>query len=528
MKRILRNLFILLFNLTDRKLAEEKLDKSRELNRAILSSMKDHIAVLDKAGHILSVNSSWFEFARKNDVSSLELVGEGVDYLEVCRRASKDLDETAQQALGGIKAVLDGSQEYFELEYPCHSPSMKRWFLMTVIPFKGEKEGVVIAHKDISLQRKAERQLRKAEINYRTVADFTYDWEYWIDQDDNVNYVSPSSKRITGYRAEEFADRPELLEQIVVPDDRDIWLNHHQEALKDPKPREIQFRIHRKDGEVRWIEHACQGVFGDRGQFLGLRASNRDITKREFYKSETLKLQTKLAHIDRVVTISALTAALAHEINQPLAAMRSYAQAALRFMDLDPPEYDGVQKALQGIVADNRRAANVVNRLGDMVKRGMKRWETFDVNETINDVMGLLNSEIVLRNVSVALDLHPVAMVVRGDSIQIQQVLINLLTNAFDAVDDASVKTRAITISTRPENSNHIRVSISDSGSGISPDMTQAIFDPFHTTKPSGTGLGLAVCKSIIETHGGTIQAENKPDGGAVFSFILPTSSEAK
>ncbi len=392
-----------------------------------------------------------------------------------------------------------------------------------------ELEHVVLAINELQERVAADIiKQRQAELKYRTVADFTYDWEYWQSPDGNFNYISPSCERITGYRAEEFMNNPRLLEQIILPENRNIWLNHQQEALEEPKQRDIQFRIRRKDGEIRWIEHACQGVIDDRGEFLGLRVSNRDITKREFYKSETIKLQTELAHMDRIVTISTLTTALAHEINQPLAAMRSYAQAAMRFMEAPQPEYDSVRKALKGIIADNKRAAEVVNRLRDLVKKRPALGKPLEINSIINDVIGLLNSEIVLRKASVALDLHPIAPVVHGDSIQIQQVLINLLTNALDAVDDESVKTRKIIISTKSENSNHTMVSISDSGSGIPTDRIQAIFEPFYTTKSKGIGLGLVICKSIIEAHGGTIWVDNNPGGGAIFSFTLPTSSQIK
>jgi signal transduction histidine kinase len=254
-------------------------------------------------------------------------------------------------------------------------------------------------------------------------------------------------------------------------------------------------------------------------------------------EEELLQLQSELAHINRIVTISALTSALAHEINQPLAAMRSYAQAALRFMDKDQPEYNSVRKALQGIVADNKRAAAVVNRLRDLVKKDTGHWETLEINSIINVViglinseivLGLINSEIVLRNATIKLDLHSSVPVFHGDSIQIQQVLINLLTNALDAMDGQSIEARTITISTRPENSNGIMVSISDSGTGISADKIQAIFAPFHTTKPKGMGLGLAICKSVIEAHGGKIWADNNSDGGAIFSLTLPADSQIR
>jgi PAS domain S-box-containing protein len=376
------------------------------------------------------------------------------------------------------------------------------------------------------VRRHVEKNSEEASLRYRTVADYTYDWEYWQNPDGSLQYISPSCERVCGYTVQDFMTNPSLLQDMIVPEDKAAWNEHRCSSQKGLKSGEIQFRIQRPDGEIRWIEHACQPVFDRQGNYQGVRASNRDITKREFYRSETHKLQSELAHMDRVVTISTLTSALAHEINQPLAAMRSYAQAALRFMDKDQPEYDSVREALQGIVADNKRAAEVVNRLRDLVKKGSTHRETIEINSIIKDVTGLINSELVLRNASITLDLHPSVPVVQGDSIQIQQVLINLLTNAMDAMNDQPIDTRTIAISTRSEDSNEIIVSISDSGGGIPSGTIKAIFSPFHTTKSTGMGLGLSICKSIIEAHGGKISAQNNPDGGAMFSIILPIGSQ--
>jgi len=365
---------------------------------------------------------------------------------------------------------------------------------------------------------------RKVEQSYRTVADYTYDWEYWRNTDGSLQYVSPSSERISGYPAQDFMDSPSLLQDIIVPEDRATWDEHHCSVQKEMKPEEIQFRIKRPDGEIRWIEHACQPVFDHKGNYQGIRASNRDITKRELYRTETHQLRSELAHMDRIVTINTLTAALAHEINQPLAAIRSYAQAAHRFMDKDKPDFDNMRKALEGIVSDNKRAAAVINRLRDLVKKGAVHRDPLEINSVINDVVSLMNSELVLRNASIALDLHPDLPVVQGDSIQLQQVLINLLSNALDAMEDQPADTRIIKISSRYKNPNGIIVSISDSGKGISPDKIDAVFNAFETTKAQGTGLGLAICKSIIEAHGGKIWGENRSDRGTVFSFSLPSS----
>jgi two-component system sensor kinase FixL len=374
----------------------------------------------------------------------------------------------------------------------------------------------------------SDKRAKASEWKFRTMVDHTYDWEYWQAADGSMTYVSPSSERISGYTPQDFIRSPELLAEIIVPEDRKIWSLHRcNNGRQSGSESLLTFRIQQRNGDIRWIEHACQPVFGLQGVDLGVRGSNRDVSKREFYKSETRQLQSDLAHMDRIVTVSALTSALAHEINQPLAAMRSYAQAALRFMDKDQPEYDSVRKALQGVVADNKRAAAVVNRLRGLVRKETGHWEALEINSLINGVISLINSEIVLRKASIKLNLHQSVPEVFGDSVQLQQVLINLLTNALDAMEDQPTEARVITISTRPENALSAFVSISDSGEGIPSENIKTIFAPFQTTKSKGIGLGLAICKTIMEAHGGEIWAENTLEGGAIFSLILPAIGQA-
>jgi signal transduction histidine kinase len=240
-------------------------------------------------------------------------------------------------------------------------------------------------------------------------------------------------------------------------------------------------------------------------------------------RSEADQLQTELTHMGRVVTVSTLTAALAHEINQPLAAMRSYAQAALRFMDADESPNEKVRTALQGIVSDNKRAADIINRLRDLVKKQEPHRELLDINLIINDVLSLLNSEVVLRNASIQVNLCSNLPEVHADTVQIQQVVLNLLINALDAVSCHPVELRGVVITTRLEETSLV-VSIWDSGDGVPIEALQTVFEPFHTTKQGGMGLGLAICKSIVEAHDGTIWAACADAGGAVFSFSLPGS----
>ena len=534
----------MLRDISERRRALKKIEDSYHLLQTIIDTIEGEVFVKDNKGKYLFVNRA---FASDFGVDSKEVIGKD-DYFVFSHDTAAILQENDRRIMAAKKAETIEESTILRGEHVT--------YLTNKVPLIGDDGnifGLCGVGFDITRQKEMEQELKKAQFDlerqvkertsqltktieqlqeaewrYRTVADFTYDWEYWTNLDGSLKYVSPSCERISGYTPEQFMDKPSLCREIVVPEDREIWDRHFQDSRREFAQREIQFRIKTRTGSICWIEHACQPVFDHKGKNQGVRASNRDITKRIFYRSETQKLQSELAHMDRVVTISALTSALAHEINQPLAAMRSYAQAALRFMNKDHPEYDSVRKALQGIVEDNKRAAEVVNRLRDLVKEGPTHKEAIDINSIIHDVIRLMNSELVLRNASITLNLRPGAPVVQADPIQIQQVLINLLTNALDAMDDQPIDRRTITISTKPENLSEIILSISDSGAGIPPDIIKAIFSPFYTTKSTGMGLGLSICKSIIEAHAGKISAENNPNGGAIFSLILPIASQNK
>ena len=231
----------------------------------------------------------------------------------------------------------------------------------------------------------ADTDLRQAELKYRIVANFTYDWEYWKNLDGTLRYVSPSCERISGYRPEEFIRRPDLIREIIVPEDRDRWERHDRDAREEPGGREIQFRLQRPDGTIRWIEHACQPVTDDSGEFIGVRASNRDITERKQAEISEQQHREQLAHVMRVATMGELTASLAHEVNQPLNAVMNNAQAALRFLNREKPDVEEVGEALRDIVRDGKRASEVIRRLRQFVHPGEMHPMAVDVNEVIKE-----------------------------------------------------------------------------------------------------------------------------------------------
>ena len=370
--------------------------------------------------------------------------------------------------------------------------------------------------------RQSQKELSQAQRKYKTVADYTNDWEYWQNCNGSMTWVSPSCERICGYSRELITENPNLITEMIIEEDKKVWDDHNCCDNRRINNKGIRFRIQTKQGDVRWIEHTCQPVIDEQGINLGVRANNRDITEREKYKSQTNKLQSELIHFERLATISALTFALAHEINQPLTSIRSYAQAALRFMRNNPDEKENIEKALQGIVSDNKRAAAVVNQLRDLVKNKSAETQDIDINKIIKDVLGILNSELVLRNASIKLALDETIAKVNADPIQLQQVLLNLITNGLDAMEGMKTEKKVLTISTSVKNSTSSLISIADAGTGISNDKLEEVFEPFHTSKSDGIGLGLAISKSIIESHGGKIWAENNASTGARFVVLLP------
>jgi PAS domain S-box-containing protein len=371
----------------------------------------------------------------------------------------------------------------------------------------------------------ADNELRQGELKYRIVADFTYDWEYWQNPDGTWRYVSPACERISGHRPEEFLKRPSLLRDIIVSEDRDRWDRHNCDSQKDPSGRESQFRIKRPDGSIRWIEHACQPVTDDAGEFIGVRASNRDITQRRLAEMSEQQHREQLAHVTRVATLGELTASLAHEVNQPLNAVMNNAQAALRFLHRENPDMKEVGEALGDIVRDGKRAAEVIQRLRQFLRPGEMHAQAVDINQVIEETAALTRNEFQTSNTNIRFSLADNLPPVWADRIQIQQVVLNLLMNAKEAMDQAATNPKEILVMTEQEDET-VKVSFRDRGPGLTSENLEKIFEPFYTTKTAGMGLGLAISRSIIASLGGRVWAAPNPDQGATLAFTLPIFKE--
>jgi signal transduction histidine kinase/integral membrane sensor domain MASE1 len=258
----------------------------------------------------------------------------------------------------------------------------------------------------------------------------------------------------------------------------------------------------------------------------GAVVSSTDITERQRAELEAQRIRQELAHFTRVSTMGELTASLAHELNQPLTGIRANAQAARRLLEVAKPDLVELRAILIDIIEDDRRAAHVIQRLRDLLRKGESELRLLDLNDLVRDARKLLGSDTVIRNVKIELDLDSRAPVVSGDRVQLEQVLLNLLLNAMEAMSERIGGDRTVVVRTRNVEGNCVRASVEDGGPGLRNGTQQMVFEPFYTTKASGMGMGLAIARSIIEAHGGTIWAENN-SRGAAFHFRLPLGTGA-
>jgi signal transduction histidine kinase/integral membrane sensor domain MASE1 len=258
----------------------------------------------------------------------------------------------------------------------------------------------------------------------------------------------------------------------------------------------------------------------------GAVVSQTDITERKRAELEAQRSRQELAHFTRVSTIGELAASLAHELSQPLTAILTNAQAARRFLGATPPAIDELHGILSDIVDDDRRAGEVIRRLRELLRKGESQQSLLDLNAVVRDVARLVSNDAFIRNMAVALDLDPEAPVVRGDRVHLQQVVLNLVLNAMEAMGEGDGGNRTVVVLTRRQGQETARVSVEDAGTGLREGTHELIFEPFYTTKAAGMGMGLSIARSIVEAHGGLIWATNNRTHGATFHFTLPLAEE--
>jgi signal transduction histidine kinase len=280
-----------------------------------------------------------------------------------------------------------------------------------------------------------------------------------------------------------------------------------------------------RNGSPMYVKASGKPVFDANGEFRGYRGTGTDVTAlmRAQEEHERLRqLESDLAHMNRLSMMGELAASLAHEITQPIATAGNNARAAMRFLDRNLPDLGEVREALECIVGDADRAGDIIDRIRDHIKKAPPRKGRFDLNKAIDEVIALAESAITTNGVLVQTRLTQGLAPVQGDRVQLQQVVLNLILNSVEAMSTVEAGPRELLISTEQTKTGGVLVSVRDSGPGIDPDHLDRVFEAFYTTKSSGVGMGLSICRSIIDAHGGRLWADMNASRGAVFRFILP------
>jgi PAS domain S-box-containing protein len=384
--------------------------------------------------------------------------------------------------------------------------------------------------RDVAARRRAEAVLREREGRIRRLIDANIIGICIWDFEGQILEANDAFLKIVSYDREDFVAGRLCWTDLTPPEwrDRDARVIEQLKATGSVQPFEKEY--FRRDGSR--VSVLIGAATFEEGQHQGV-AFVLDLTERHRAEAEASEserryreTQTELAHANRVATMGQLTASIAHEVNQPIAAAVTNAHAALRWLSAQRPDLEEVRLALGRIVENGNRAGEVISRIRALIKKAPPRKDSMAINDAIREVVALTHGEAMKNGVSVRTQLADGLPPIEGDRVQLQQVIVNLIINAIEAMSGMSEGAREVLISTVKAESDAVHVAVQDSGPGLAPAALERLFDAFYTTKPSGLGLGLSICRSIIEAHGGQLWADANVSRGFIFQFTVPARAD--
>ncbi|WP_258608443.1 AAA family ATPase [Mesorhizobium sp. AR10] len=429
------------------------------------------------------------------------------------------------------RAARDGKD--FDHEYRLLMPDGSMRYVHAVAHAVKDASGNIEffgAVTDVTATKRAEDALRESEQRFRDYAETASDWLWETGPDHRIIHLSEQIARI-GTSA---AGRIGLRRWDVATDldeEPEKW-SQHIATLEARRPfRGFVFRVAADDGSARYIAGSGKPVFDPGGRFLGYRGVGSDVTaaiRAEQAEEALHKTQMELAHVTRVTTLGELAASIAHEVNQPLAAIVTNGEVGLRWLNRETPDLAEVREAVGAMISDGRRASEIILRLRALAGKTETQKVAVDINGAISEVIPLVQHEVLSHRVSLRVELAPTLPAVLGDRVQLQQVIINLIVNGMEAMAPVTDRARQMVVRSQLDDSGKVLVAVEDSGVGIDPENAKQLFNAFFTTKPSGMGMGLSICRSIIENHGGRLWASRNTGPGATFQFVLPSHPEVR
>jgi PAS domain S-box-containing protein len=431
--------------------------------------------------------------------------------------------EDRAKVKGAIDRAIDRKSDY-EVEFRILLPDATTKYIHTVghpvLNASGELVQFVGSSTDITERKRAEQVTRLLAA----IVESSHDAIVSKSLNGVITSWNKGAERLFGYSAEEAVGQNITL---IIPPER----RHEERTIVEQLTRGERVdnfetvRMH-KDGTLLDVSLTISPMKDASGRVVGASKLARDITERKRAEEALRQAQTDLAHASRLTTMGEFTASLAHEVKQPIAAIVTDANTCVRWITRDEPDLKEVREAAWRIVKDANRASEIINRVRLLFKKGTPQRELVDVNEVAREMIILLGDEASRRSISVRTELAEDIPHVIGDRVQLQQVLMNLIVNGVEAMHDVD-GTRELTIKSQPGENNEVLLSVSDTGMGLPRHQTDDIFNAFFTTKTHGTGMGLRISRSIVESHGGRLWAADNSPRGASFCFTLPTKAEA-
>src|SRR6202158_2035202 len=425
--------------------------------------------------------------------------------------------------ISGMRGETEARLRRFDGKY--------RWFFSRAEPMRDEAGNIAKWYgsaTDIEDRKLAEVALRESEQRFRDYAETASDWLWETGPDHRVTRISEHINAI-GVMPSSRIDMTRWDFAADAESEPEKW-RLHRAMLDAHQPfRDFVYRIASGTGSPVYIRSSGKPFFDTKGNFLGYRGVGTDITAtiRADHAEEALReAQAELAHITRVTTLGELTASIAHEVNQPLAAVIANAEACLRWLDRGIPDLDAARSSVEWIIKDGNRASEVIQHVRALANKTDIKKVSLDTNDVVKEVVALVQREMDSHQVSLRLELTPAVPMILGDRVQLQQVMINLVMNGIEAMQSVTDRPRQLLTRSGQDETHRVLVSVTDCGVGISAENADRLFNAFFTTKSSGMGMGLSICRSIMEGHGGRLWATANVPHGATFQFVLPLHAD--
>ena len=378
---------------------------------------------------------------------------------------------------------------------------------------------------EICERKRVEEELRRSEAYLAEGQNISHTGSWAWNVTTGGLFWSLEHFRIFGLDPEKVKLTYEMVLNCVHPEDRSLLQQTFENAVRNGEDCALDFRIVRPDG-IRHVRSVAHAVFDDDGAVIEYVGTVIDTTERKEGEEALRQAHDELAHASRVLTMGELTSSIAHEVNQPLGAIVTNGNASLRLISRNPPDVEHSREAIECMISDAMRASEVIKRIRAMLKKSVPEKTLLNINETIHDVIGLTASQLANNQIALRTKLSPDRLMVLGDRVQLQQVMLNLILNSNEAMSKPGWQLRELVISSQLTKPNEITVEMRDSGPGLELGDQERIFDPFVTSKDGGLGLGLSISRTIIEAHGGRLWGTANEGQGATFQFTLPTSTE--